>query len=110
VTAITATAACERPFHAAHLLHRRCSAGGVGSAGPGWPRSGLVSERVLRARLLSMGVGSIFSMPMTAFLSSRFGCRQVITASAGGLCLILPVLRRWDRFGLWLQLWWGSAS
>ncbi|WP_299725405.1 MFS transporter [Devosia sp.] len=42
--------------------------------------------------LLSMGVGSIVAMPMTAFLTSRFGCRQVISISAAGLCLILPLL------------------
>lgn len=42
--------------------------------------------------LLSMGVGSILAMPMTALLTSRFGCRQVMTISAAGLCLILPLL------------------
>jgi MFS family permease len=42
--------------------------------------------------LLCMGLGSILAMPATALLTSRLGCRQVITGSAAGLCLIFPVL------------------
>lgn len=49
-------------------------------------------EGALGLLLLCMGVGSIIAMPMTALLTSRFGCRLVITVSASGLCLILPVL------------------
>lgn len=51
-----------------------------------------VGEGTLGLLLLCMGVGSILAMPMTAFSTSRFGCRQVITASAAGLCLVLPLL------------------
>ena len=51
-----------------------------------------VGEGTLGLLLLCMGVGSILAMPMTAFLTSRFGCRQVITVSAAGLCLVLPLL------------------
>ncbi|MBJ3783442.1 MFS transporter [Devosia sediminis] len=51
-----------------------------------------VGEGALGLLLLCMGVGSILAMPMTAFLTSRFGCRQVITVSATGLCLVLPLL------------------
>ena len=51
-----------------------------------------VDEGVLGLLLLCMGVGSILAMPMTAWLTSRYGCRQVITFSAAGLCFVLPVL------------------
>ncbi len=51
-----------------------------------------IGEGTLGLLLLCMGVGSILAMPMTAFLTSRFGCRQVITVSAAGLCLVLPLL------------------
>src|SRR5690606_3611389 len=37
-------------------------------------------------------VGSILAMPVTAFLTSRYGCRQVISVSAAGLCFVLPLL------------------
>ena len=51
-----------------------------------------VEEGALGLLLLCMGVGSILAMPLTALLTARFGCRQVITVSAAGLCLILPLL------------------
>ena len=51
-----------------------------------------VEEGTLGLLLLCMGVGSILAMPLTALLTARFGCRQVITVSAAGLCLILPLL------------------
>ncbi|SMQ58662.1 Fucose permease [Devosia lucknowensis] len=51
-----------------------------------------IDEGTLGLLLLCMGVGSIVAMPMTAFLTSRYGCRQVISASASGLCLMLPLL------------------
>ncbi len=51
-----------------------------------------VDEGVLGLLLLCMGVGSILAMPVTAYLTSRFGCRQVISMSGAGLCLVLPVL------------------
>lgn len=51
-----------------------------------------VDEGVLGLLLLCMGVGSILAMPVTAYLTSRYGCRQVITVSAAGLCLVLPLL------------------
>ncbi|KQT42741.1 hypothetical protein ASG47_17590 [Devosia sp. Leaf420] len=55
-----------------------------------------VDEGALGLLLLCMGVGSILAMPMTAFLTSRFGCRQVITISASGLCIVLPLLATVD--------------
>lgn len=51
-----------------------------------------IDEGTLGLLLLCMGVGSILAMPATAYLTSRYGCRQVISASAAGLCLVLPVL------------------
>lgn len=51
-----------------------------------------INEGTLGLLLLCMGVGSILAMPMTAFLTSRFGCRQIITLAAAGLVLMLPIL------------------
>jgi MFS family permease len=51
-----------------------------------------IDEGTLGLLLLCMGVGSILAMPMTAYLTSRYGCRQVISVSAAGLCLALPLL------------------
>ncbi|MDB5527114.1 MAG: hypothetical protein JWR51_217 [Devosia sp.] len=92
MTAITATAGNERI--STRLIF---SLGGIvlGAWAPLVPlakiRLGL-GDGALGLVLLSMGVGSILAMPMTAFLTSRFGCRQVITVSAAGLCLFLPLL------------------
>ncbi|MDB5586572.1 MAG: hypothetical protein JWP26_1542 [Devosia sp.] len=92
MTAITATAGNERV--STRLIF---SLGGIvlGAWAPLVPlakaRLGL-GDGALGLVLLSMGVGSIVAMPMTAFLTSRFGCRQVISISAAGLCLILPLL------------------
>lgn len=51
-----------------------------------------IDESTLGLLLLCMGVGSILAMPITAFLTSRYGCRQVISVSAAGLCFVLPLL------------------
>ncbi|MBK1793975.1 MFS transporter [Devosia sp. WQ 349] len=51
-----------------------------------------VDEGTLGLLLLCMGVGSILAMPLTAYLTSRYGCRQVISVSAAGLCFVLPLL------------------
>jgi MFS family permease len=51
-----------------------------------------VDEGTLGLLLLCMGVGSILAMPVTAYLTSRHGCRQIISVSAAGLCLVLPLL------------------
>ena len=60
-----------------------------------------IEEGTLGLLLLCMGVGSILAMPMTAFLTSRFGCRQVISMSGAGLVLILPLLATVDA--VWLM-------
>lgn len=92
MTAITAIAANERV--STRLIF---ALGGIvlGAWAPLVPVAKIrldLGEGTLGLVLLSMGVGSIMAMPMTGFLTSRFGCRQVITASATSLCLILPVL------------------
>lgn len=92
MTVITAIAANERV--STRLIF---SLGGIvlGAWAPLVPVAKIrldLGEGALGLVLLSMGVGSIIAMPMTAFLTSRFGCRQVITASVTGLCLILPLL------------------
>lgn len=51
-----------------------------------------IDEGVLGILLLCMGLGSIVVMPLTGWLTSRHGCRQVITGAAAGLIAILPVL------------------
>lgn len=60
-----------------------------------------IEEGTLGLLLLCMGVGSILAMPMTAFLTSRFGCRQVISMSGAGLVLNLPLLATVDA--VWLM-------
>lgn len=57
-----------------------------------------VDEGALGLLLLCMGLGSIIAMPATNYLTSRFGCRQVITVAAAGLCLVLPTLATLDTF------------
>ncbi|HEY2069467.1 MAG TPA: MFS transporter [Rhizomicrobium sp.] len=42
--------------------------------------------------LLCLGLGSICTMPFTAALVSRFGCRVVIRAAASVLCVVTPLL------------------
>src|SRR5580700_212437 len=42
--------------------------------------------------LLCLGVGSILAMPTAGALSTRYGCRVVITASSLLACAALPLL------------------
>ena len=42
--------------------------------------------------LLCLGAGSIATMPFTAAMASRFGCRGVVTAAAAVLCVTIPML------------------
>lgn len=51
-----------------------------------------IDEGLLGLLLLCLGVGSIFSMVMTGFLSSRYGCKPIIMAGGLGLALVLPLL------------------
>lgn len=50
-----------------------------------------VDEGTLGFLLLCMGVGSIATMPFTAHLTSRFGCRRIIPAAVAGLIVLLPL-------------------
>jgi MFS family permease len=51
-----------------------------------------IDDGVLGLILLSLGVGSIVTMPLAGALAARFGCRLVIAVSTVLLCLTLPML------------------
>ncbi|WP_397448849.1 MFS transporter [Pseudomonas sp. NA-150] len=51
-----------------------------------------LSDGTLGLLLLSLGIGSIITMPLTGVLSSRFGCRRVLVLSTLVICLCLPLL------------------
>lgn len=51
-----------------------------------------IDEGLLGLLLLCLGVGSIITMPLAGALATRFGCRVVILAASGFLCLALPFL------------------
>lgn len=51
-----------------------------------------IGEGLLGVLLLCLGVGSIFAMLMTGFLSSRYGCKPIIMAGGLGLAIVLPLL------------------
>jgi MFS family permease len=54
-------------------------------------RAGL-EDGALGLLLLCLGAGSIVAMPVAGALAARFGCRRVLLASAGLVCLALPAL------------------
>lgn len=54
-------------------------------------RCGL-GESLLGVLLLCLGTGSILAMPVAGALARRFGCRAVVIATVGLICLALPVL------------------
>lgn len=51
-----------------------------------------ISAGTLGLLLLCLGAGSTFSMPLTGYLTSRFGCKPVIILATVILCLDLPLL------------------
>ena len=53
---------------------------------------GDLDEGVLGLVLLCLGGGSIVSMPIAGALSTRYGCRTVLTVSSLLLCATLPLL------------------
>jgi MFS family permease len=59
-----------------------------------------IDEGALGMLLLCMGLGSILAMPVTAALTARFGCRQIISGAGVGLCLVLPLLAVLDNMVL----------
>lgn len=46
--------------------------------------------------LLCIGAGSMLAMPLTGFLTGKFGCRQVILLAGLLLCIDLPLLAMMD--------------
>ncbi|MGV8920523.1 MAG: MFS transporter [Pseudomonas sp.] len=51
-----------------------------------------LSDGTLGLVLLSLGIGSIITMPLTGILAARFGCRRVLVLSTLVICLCLPLL------------------
>jgi predicted MFS family arabinose efflux permease len=51
-----------------------------------------IDEGALGLVLLSLGAGSIATLPTAGALVARFGCRQIVIGSAVPLCLTLPLL------------------
>ena len=51
-----------------------------------------LDEGSLGLALLCLGVGSILAMPTAGALSTRYGCRIVLTASSLAACAALPLL------------------
>ncbi|WP_304163266.1 MFS transporter [Lonsdalea britannica] len=51
-----------------------------------------INDATLGMLLLSIGIGSLISMPLAGFLTARFSCRRVIFASGTVLCVLLPLL------------------
>jgi MFS family permease len=71
----------------------------IGVAAAGWAslvpfakaRTGL-DEGSLGLVLLCLGAGSILAMPIAGALSTRYGCRVVLTAASLVVCAALPLL------------------
>ena len=51
-----------------------------------------IQEGALVTLLLCLGAGSILAMPIAGALTSRLGCRQVLTAAVLVICATLPML------------------
>jgi len=51
-----------------------------------------LNEETLGLVLLCLGVGSLLAMPVAGALSTRFGCRAVLTAASLVACAALPLL------------------
>lgn len=51
-----------------------------------------LDEAALGWLLLCLGAGSLFLMPITAFLTGKYGCRKVILTVCGFLCAALVLL------------------
>lgn len=62
-------------------------------------RCGL-GESMLGLLLLCLGTGSILAMPIAGALARRFGCRSVVIATTGLICLALPVLATTSSLGI----------
>src|SRR5207342_434557 len=51
-----------------------------------------IQEGALGTLLLCLGAGSIIAMPIAGVLTSRLGCRRVLTLAVLIICAILPML------------------
>ena len=51
-----------------------------------------VEDGTLGLLLLCLGIGSLVAMPLTGWISARFGSKPMILAAGGGLVLALPLL------------------
>ncbi|TXL69362.1 MFS transporter [Vineibacter terrae] len=51
-----------------------------------------IGDDILGLLLLSLGAGSMLTMPLAGALAGRFGCRLVIVLAAVLLCITLPLL------------------
>lgn len=59
-----------------------------------------VNDGVLGLLLLCLGGGALVAMPLTGVLTTRFGCRPVMTVSVILLSITLPLLAVIDHTGL----------
>lgn len=59
-----------------------------------------VNDGVLGLLLLCLGGGALVAMPLTGILTTRFGCRLVMTVSVILLSITLPLLAVIDHTGL----------
>ncbi|MFZ4831645.1 MFS transporter [Rouxiella sp. Mn2063] len=62
-----------------------------------------INDGVLGLLLLCLGAGSIFSMPLTGYLTNKLGCKTVILLAGILLCIDLPLLTLMDS-GLGMAL------
>jgi MFS family permease len=56
-----------------------------------------IGDGALGALLLCLGAGSVAAMPLTGFLTARFGSRPVILIGGYGIPIFLPLLAIMDR-------------
>lgn len=59
-----------------------------------------VNDGVLGLLLLCLGGGALVAMPLTGVLTTRFGCRKVMTVSVVLLSVTLPLLAEINHAGL----------
>ncbi|QXO71445.1 MFS transporter [Morganella morganii] len=59
-----------------------------------------VNDGVLGLLLLCLGGGALVAMPLTGVLTTRFGCRKVMTVSVMLLSVTLPLLAEINHTGL----------
>jgi len=59
-----------------------------------------VNDGVLGLLLLCLGGGALVAMPLTGVLTTRFGCRKVMTVSVVLLSITLPLLAEINHTGL----------